>query len=489
MLDRRHQHCVSCRPSFSRRHGAVCLGLAAILVASAAGRLACADWKDDIDFTKLAALVGPSLEDGTGVAVSQVEANVGDPELGEFIYFPNPNHVQFMGKTLIDGSGLTTAFSGHARNVGLQFYGNDDSIAPGITEVTVFEAVDYLDRMLGFSTGTDPLPQTFRVQNHSWVGDELMPADAVDLLRRFDFVANRDDITMVVGVANGGGAALPQLLGQAYNVISVGRSDGLHSNGPTTLYGAGRVKPEIVAPGGTATSFTTARVSSAVSLLHERANNLGTPDAARSETMKAIVLAGATKDEFPNWSRTTTRPLDSRFGAGELNVFNSYMIMNGGEFDGLLAEPTTGVDVRGWDFGEMITADSPLYYNLEIGAGKELRELSVVLAWNMNIIDLDPTNGFFPSEDLADMSLRLFDSTDGFLAALLDESLSDVDNVEHIYALNLGPGTYTIEVSSDRIGEFGLAWRAVVVPEPGGMTLIAVVAGILALYGQRRRRR
>jgi hypothetical protein len=320
------------------------------------------------------------------------------------------------------------------------------------------------------------------------VGGGLSVADAVNLLRRFDHVADRDDVTMVVGVANNSAAALPQLMGQAYNVISVGRQDGNHSDGPTTLYGPGRVKPEIVAPGGTQTSFTTAMVSSAAALLHARAQNVGNSDAGRSEVIKASLLAGATKDEFPGWSRTTTRPLDSRFGAGELNIYNSYFITSGGEFDGTTSGPGVSVARMGWDYGEMISPANPLYYNLDFGGTQSIAELSVILAWNMHILDGDPSAQFNPVEQLADMTLRLYDSSGSFLGTLIDQSISSVDNVEHIFALNLAPGTYTLEVASNMATDFGLAWRITTIPEPSGAIPVLAVIGAVVLGRWRVRR-
>ena len=42
---------------------------------------------------------------------------------------------------------------------------------------------------------------------------------------------------------------------------------------------------------------------------------------------------------------------------------------------------------------------------------------------------------------------------------MLDQSISTVDNVEHVYLTNLGPGTYTLKVSGAANWDYGLAWR------------------------------
>ncbi|HMP08097.1 MAG TPA: hypothetical protein PJ982_17250, partial [Lacipirellulaceae bacterium] len=66
-----------------------------------------------------------------------------------------------------------------------------------------------------------------------------------------------------------------------------------------SIYGPGRYRPDIVVPveasGYNSVSAATAGVSSAAALL--RGVAAGT-DADRSETMKAILMAGATKTEF-----------------------------------------------------------------------------------------------------------------------------------------------------------------------------------------------
>ncbi|MCU0721880.1 MAG: hypothetical protein MUC83_19370 [Pirellula sp.] len=50
--------------------------------------------------------------------------------------------------------------------------------------------------------------------------------------------------------------------------------------------------------------------------------------------MKAIIMAGADKTAVPAWSNTSTRPLDSVYGAGQADVYSSYRILEAGQFDG-----------------------------------------------------------------------------------------------------------------------------------------------------------
>ena len=142
--------------------------------------------------------------------------------------------------------------------------------------------------------------------------------------------------------------------------------------------------------------------------------------------MKAILLAGATKGEFANfvdpatgaansWSRSTTQPLDDLFGAGELNVYNSYLTLLGGQAVGDTDSPTS-VGSHGWDYQSSITPGTDILYEFEIPTGSIAKELSVILAWN---VEVTPS---FDDQALANLDLELRDST----GALVDQSISNV---------------------------------------------------------------
>src|SRR5690606_20753444 len=101
-----------------------------------------------------------------------------------------------------------------------------------------------------------------------------------------------------------------------------------------------------------------------------------------------------------------------------------------------------------------------LYYNFEIPAGSTASDFSVILAWNAKITDNNPDpNVFSPSESLQNLNLQFYNSTNSFMGTLLDQSISAVDNVEHIYLNSLGPGTYTLKVTGAANWDYGLAWR------------------------------
>ena len=73
-----------------------------------------------------------------------------------------------------------------------------------------------------------------------------------------DYAVNRDGFLPIVGIYNSdfGPQTIPSDIsdtyGSIYNGITVGVSDGTHRYGTATYDGAGRTKPEIVAPRGIA---------------------------------------------------------------------------------------------------------------------------------------------------------------------------------------------------------------------------------------------
>ena len=459
----------------------IATAIVATLFLTSFSTVAQAQWKSEVGYTQLLAEIGAALEDGTGVLSAFIEAPDAQGD-----YMPDLSNSQFSGKTFILGSG-PSGVSSHSSSVGNRFYGNFSSMSPGLggalNPITGFEANDWLGNELNFNSGADPLFQNFNVSNHSYVGSGNAAVD-LNILRRVDFAINQSEMLTVVGTNNGAANPLPTLLSHSYNTITVGRTSGGHASGFTTIYGAGRTKPEIVAP-ETATSFSTPIVSGAAAILHEA--GAGT-NAVRVEPLKAILLAGATKDEFPTWDRTATRPLDEVFGAGELNIYNSYHILQGGETNGSTSDPTFAVTEEGWDYEPAIVAGTDLFYEFEVAANSVMDELSIILTWNMDIIDLNGSAAIFdPQESLANMDLAFFNSTGGFLNTMIDQSISSVDNIEHIYLQDLAAGTYHLRVSSDLTHDFGLAWRSSSsVPEPGAASVLGAL--IVGLCGRRRRR-
>lgn len=419
------------------------------------------EWRTPVGWEALSDEFGASLADGTGIDVCQVEAIQGSTGG----YRPPPGTFEFLNpdKVFSDLSGVNQINSTHAQAVGRYFYGNVMSMVPGVVNVNYYEAENFLLSALGLSTNGEPEAQSFTVQNHSWIANQgISDAIAQNLLSRMDFAINRDNVNVVAGTNNSG--VTPRLLVSGFNTISVGRTRGTHAVGLTNFYGPGRVKPEIVSPGPT-TSLATPMVSGTAVLLRDAGS--GT-NAANSEATKALILAGATKSEFPNWSRTSAIPLDTTFGVGEVNVYNSYKMLLAGETDGQPAPPSVPTGDSGWDFG---TFNSGQTSNYSIELTEPADHVSIVLTWNIEVEDTNSSPAIFiPDTTLANLDL-IFTGN-----GIVDTSSSLNHNIEHIYLRDVPAGTYTIIVTGNRTTDFGLAWRS-------ATTSSAVVSNLVPLIG------
>ena len=438
------------------------------------------DW-EKVGLGRLRTLMGSQLETGQGVSVSLVEADIdGGPGRS---FLPDPGNSQFQGKSLINGSGSPEGISTHATQVGSVFFGRTASATPGIITATTFEAEDFVFYRSGYNDSINPLANPFAVQNHSYVGSGLSTAVASELLARHDFMVRRDRQTAVVGVNNGSGSNLPQLMVQGYNSISVGLSSGQHSSGLTTLPVAGRTKPDMVAPAG-ATSLAAPMVASSAALLHAKAIAMSADSAFHPEVIKSVLMAGANHDPFPSWSQTTARPLDAVFGAGQLDIYNSYHILQSGSHEGSLTEPVQSAPSRGWSYGEIVSAGQERYWDLQVTSQMPNAKATISLNWLARYES--PTGDFANSLSISNMRLSLYRSTNGFLGSRIAQSDSAVDNVEHLFLENLETGRYTIGVWSDRPDVFGIAWDFQAVPEPGSLLLVILSSGFGGAWIRRR---
>jgi hypothetical protein len=415
--------------------------------------------------------------------VSLIEATRSDDN---FLPEPAPNNnppieYSFNGSGPFEGNSfriktidesLTYNSSGHALAVGRRFFSNE-SIVPWVPLVDVYSANqwvygDYL------RTGSSLPPKTEEsfVQNHSWISygynNETNPSEVDNIIsihneavRRFDYAIIRDQFIACVGLNNGADTTVPSILASSYNAISVGNTNGSHSRGKTVSGidigtgniehdGPGRTKPDIVA-NDNSISACTPQVSSAVTFLIGIAKAKHTENALLPEVMKALIMAGASKKEFDNWSRNKGMPIDPVLGAGKINVQNSYHILIAGE-----QELESISNNYGWDFGS-IDKSSEASYSIKLE--EDVSEASFSLNWNRIIRSAEWLNGNPYSESIADMKLELYRKKDNSLT-LYDISDSKIDNLEHLYLRGLDRGEYLLKVSSDTATNYGLAWRA-----------------------------
>ena len=470
------------RSNSARRLAKACFSAGFVVLLTLGAK---ADYKDDIGYNQLKLELGAAMFTGSGVTVSQVES------FENSNYSPDTGNSELLGKTYTLKSG-PTGVSGHATTVAQLFYGTSTSLAPGVTTIDLYEADNWIQGgMLNFGAiGTNsPKGEARDVANFSWIGTTGSAINDQEIIRRFDYTIQQSNYVAVVGTNNGDSSTVPQLLAHNYNGITVGKTDGQHASGFTTFDTAGRVKPDIVAPPSSAgtnfTSFTTPLVSGAAAGLIQTAR--GTPalaNGADSRSVKAILLAGATKTEFPDWTRTSTTPLDTTFGAGELNIFNSYHILTAGE-QGPSASSTVGT--KGWDFGTVSTNN--LLYFFDVPTGMNLDQFSVALTWNRVITDALIGPSFIPEASVDNLNLKLFSATGFTPGLMLDSSVSAVDNVEYLFEASLAPGRYAIELDHGTSRtDFALAWTGTLsVPEPSAAGALLLGAGIVGAFRRRRR--
>lgn len=489
-----------------------------------------ADYRDDIGYTALQSELGAGMPNGVGVRVTQAEASTSSSSAIPS-YLPDTGNSQFTGKSIIDMSGVNTGgYSGHATAVGSLFYGNSSSMTPGITVIDAYLADTWLntDYLGGLGGSFKPLLSSSRVANHSWIGTSDDTVMDSDILRRVDYVVARDEFIQVVGTSNGAGTN-PPLLSSAYNVIAVGLTNG--TNGTSTpsvdaTYTAGRTRPDIVAP-FLYTSDATPVVASTAALLvgvgHANPAFSNDPvvtsttnrngdiiyNAERSEVIKAALMAGADRqthnasganiaDYRLSPTNQTSNGLDNRFGAGQVNIFNSYHVIAAGEQnsseDGGAASGTIAANGFDYDphFGGAGGSNSTATYRFFTTPGQD-SVFSASLVWNINIAGGNG-NQFSGTATLYDLNLKLFDVTGN--PFLLTDSSSTGENTENIWTSLLQGRSYMLEVDPGASQQafdwdYGLAWhttalQTTTVPVPAALPLM--MSGLAGLFWAGRRR-
>ena len=143
-----------------------------------------ADYKSDIGYTDLKALLGANTPTGAGVYVLQAEASaVISIDTNYPVYAQDIINSQFVGKTFSFPGVASTSPSGHATGVGSLLYGSN-SIAYGINNITSYEANARLGSLY-HNTVSAP-PNGSRIANHSWVGNGDTAAETGLILRLVD---------------------------------------------------------------------------------------------------------------------------------------------------------------------------------------------------------------------------------------------------------------------------------------------------------------
>jgi len=478
---------------------------------------ATASYMDLMDYPRLEAELGAAVPTGDGIQVMHVEAKEGSD------YIPHADNSEFEtpDKSFTNVSASSPGSSSHATTVGINFYGNDTSVAPdvGIDEAVLnYEAGDWIYSFLNFNQVAKPETTTARIANHSWLAGTGVPSIDGNILRRIDFTIEEDDLIQVAGAPNISHEA--PIFKDAYNEISVGLTSGQHVSGTTdvdTLYTDDRVAPTLVAPGfnkadsTTFTSWAAPMVSATAAMLLEVAQDASLSSgtitnrtrtiqhAETSEVVKAVLMAGADRAvdnprgaDLTDYTVDTTNNLDSRYGAGQMNIYNAYRILAAGEQESQQDGSSGTIEAFGWDYDPAFGGDAGSNvvgsYCFTPSAAWMLDRLQATLVWNLDVdidvdIDLHKVE-FIPT--FYDLDLLLLDVTGGGEISLAS-STSTEHNTETVYyeGLTLG-NTYELRVApkdgqGDFAWDYALAWQ---VPEPATLALLAL--GGLILFHRRR---
>lgn len=404
---------------------------------------------------------------GAGIYVAQPEANY---NLGTN-WEVNPGAVGQPVSlfTYTSANGSSTAYpnsisseSGHADGVAANFYGLPGGVATNVAHVDNYDADYFVTFVVQASAAING-----RVVNQSFIdatNNQLTDDPA------YDNYAAKYGTLFVSAVGNGGPVYPPAT---CYNGIGVGAYGGSSSIGPTL--DNGRCKPDITAPSDV-TSFSTPQVAGAAAILMQAAlrgdGGSNTDAAADSRTVKALLLNGAVKPA--DWTNSASSPLDARYGAGVVNVFNSYEQLAGDEHGYIDSSsvsagnphPPTGAGgtinaLSGWDFSTNTSSSFPVsqdgvkhyYFNVTNSAGGDFTA-TATLVWNRHQ----------NQTGINDLDLFLYNAANSNLVAA---STSAVDNVEHIFVPQLPQGRYDLQVWMSASGispvnnsePYALAWE------------------------------
>ena len=246
----------------------------------------------------------------------------------------------------------------------------------------------------------------------------------------------------------------------------------------------------------TGTSFAAPQVTATVALLQEftdrqlRNKQLNwSIDARRHQVMKAILLNAADKiqdsgdglrlemtrtlvdKQNQDWLVTEAYQdakisLDAQMGAGHLNAFRAYQQLNGGQWKANAPIPSIG-----WNY-DKVNANTAQEYVFESGL-KANSFVAITLSWD-RLVELNDKNNnqqydlgeTFKDQGLNNLDVYLVKENGKNNEVVMCASVSEVDNIEHIFCPVSTNGNYKIRVEfkkqvNEAVQPYALAWWTV----------------------------
>ncbi len=376
-----------------------------------------------------------------------------------------------------------------------------------------------------------PTNRLLKVVNNSWNITYQNTAVDTDVIRRLDYMVQREDLAMF----NAAVSPIPKttipaaLVWSSRNGIAV---RGTQAFDPTHGTGIGKTHADLWGPktaqGGDAlASYATPGVAGYAAALIDAADSQGWSNGQnglRHEVVKSILMTGADKTDAAltttlggftqSWVANTVNNLSTTDGAGRADLNTSLDILYGGPqtmaaVSGSTIATASPVTLSAaWAFESSLAANAKRAVVVDL-TDKNLTQLTATLAWDVTQTEkpnnrLDTTSSGTISTNLnLELLPVTFDNGVYTLGSSLGitglQSLSTDDNVEHLYisdtlqSFTAPPsGLYAFVITNNSSANwnfgygFSYTYDFTAVPEPGTLCLLIVAAATCAFARFRR---